>query len=84
MARARIQRDIIKVTDRTPAAPNASDLEQADEIIGKSCGEVVDYISGKETMVHWRVRKRLVENIAAALAAARQEERERSRVDSGA
>jgi hypothetical protein len=47
--------------------------ERAREVIGRSCGEVVDYIHGSELLLHWQVNERLIVNIAAALSAVASE-----------
>jgi hypothetical protein len=58
--------------ETAPAPPSPAavvdHIEQAQEIIGRSCGEVVDYIHGSEPLVNWRVNERLIVNIAAALS----------------
>jgi hypothetical protein len=66
------QTETISATPLSPAAV-VDYTEQAREVIEESCGEVVDLISGSETMVHWRVRDRLVANIAVALSAVASE-----------
>lgn len=56
------------------SAPASADLvERAREMIDEACGEVVDYVHGSETMVHWRVRARLAAKIATEFATIAEE-----------